>query len=79
MEGILADLYPTFKIIVIGLLAWIFTASLSACGMKIGNSTVLGSTSFLREVNAGARPMMAHEEHTQGEKRQLNELINRRY
>lgn len=73
---ILTELWPTFKIILIGVLAWIFTASLSACGVKVGNSAVIGTTGFLEQVNAG-RAMMAPPEHTETEKRKLEDVIRR--
>lgn len=62
--------------------AWMFFCSLffSACGVKAGNSLVIGTTSYLREVNAGNEA--SGEYHTYNEKKQLNKIIQdagRRY
>lgn len=68
------SLVNIFKYSLWALMLWLCTAALSGCGIKAGNSFVVGTTGFLEEVNRPATNV----EHTDEERKQLSMVINRR-
>jgi hypothetical protein len=51
-------------------------SSLGACGVKLGSSVVLGTTSFLEEANRGAHAQEFQEHINANDKAQLQAKLN---
>ena len=62
------------KVVLAALMAWVICASMTACGFTSGGGTVIGTTSFLKEVNRGQK----HSEHiTNQDRRELAKMLRR--
>lgn len=63
-------LFNLFRYAVGLLILWLCTSALSGCGIKAGNSFVIGTTGFLDTAQQSSQI-----EHTEGEKRALARVV----
>lgn len=78
------DTYQVAKVLLSAIFGAFVASSLTGCGVKVGEAGnfVLGTRSFLEEVNNGKEEGEPMDSYTDAEKRKLSALVNtqtRRY